>query len=179
MQHWPTFAGPDVVAQPAPCGLSLGSGWAAAALFDVARPSRKASLRAKTRIFAGTSLMEPTGIEPVTSCLQSKTAPQRIWPVLPAISPYPSRSQFPVNRLIWAQFGWVKANERLQWPKLSEPLSPPIRPPLVCLTRSRFREKQARVRHRPGRPRLVHSGSLARERGCACFRVKAAVSTAS
>ena len=56
-------------------GRSLGSGWAAAPNFDAARPSRKPPWRAKTAPFAGTSSMEPTGIEPVTSCLQSRRSP--------------------------------------------------------------------------------------------------------
>ena len=83
MQHWPAFAeaapGTPVLGavgapQTALCGLSLGSGWAAAAHFDATQPSRKPPLRAKTSPFAGALAMEPTGIEPVTSCLQNDTA---------------------------------------------------------------------------------------------------------
>ncbi len=82
MQHWPTLAGatlserqtwPDVAVLTACSGLSLGSGWAAAPHFDATQPSRKPPLRAKTRPFAGALVMEPTGIERVTSCLQNGT----------------------------------------------------------------------------------------------------------
>jgi hypothetical protein len=68
-------AGPvhDGAPQTALCGLWLGSGWAAVALFDAAQPSRKPPLRAETCQFAGPFPMEPTGIEPVTSCLQNDT----------------------------------------------------------------------------------------------------------
>jgi hypothetical protein len=80
MQHRPTFAGGgsrnagpvhDGAPQLALCGLSLGSGWAAAAHFDATQPSRKPPLRTKTSPFAGALAMEPTGIEPATSWVRS------------------------------------------------------------------------------------------------------------
>jgi hypothetical protein len=52
-------------------------------------------------------MVEPTGIEPVTSCLQDKTALQWISPVFPAHQHYPGLSQISGHWLIWAHFGWV------------------------------------------------------------------------
>jgi len=51
--------------------------------------------------------VEPTGIEPVTSCLQNETAPQWISLVLPAHRHYPGLRQISGHWLIWAHFGWV------------------------------------------------------------------------
>jgi len=52
-------------------------------------------------------MVEPTGIEPVTSCLQNKTAPQWISLVFPAHRHYPGLRQISGHWLIWAHFGWV------------------------------------------------------------------------
>jgi hypothetical protein len=90
-----------VAALRACSGRCLGSGWAAVRYFDPARPSRIPLLRSKTRLFAGTSRVEPTGIEPVTSCLQSETADVRERPDSLGIEGEPA---FPAA----SRYGWIR-----------------------------------------------------------------------
>ena len=55
-----------------PIGTAMGTAWPKLASRRGVRATRS---RAKTRRFAGDSAMEPAGIEPATSCLQSRRSP--------------------------------------------------------------------------------------------------------